>query len=104
MARRPHHGVACGILPGAVTLRTVLARRALVEALLLLVVTANAGAGPRLGMTAALRTGITPGIRIRCAFAIAGGKHDLELDDFVPLRVGPLLLGDCEQCLQALTR
>ena len=72
------------------------------ESLLLLAVTADADAS-RFGV-AALLTGIAPYIGIRRAFPIARREHDLELDDLVPLRVGPLLLGDCEQRLQALAR
>ena len=51
----------------------------------------------------ALPDGIAAQIRVRGTFAIAWGQDNFQLDDFVPLRVGPLLLGNREQLLQTLT-
>ena len=52
----------------------------------------------------ALPNGIAAQVGIRRTFTIARGQNDFKLDDFIPLCVGTLLLGDCKQLLQALTR
>ena len=38
---------------------------------------------------------------VRRPFAIAGGEHDLQLIDLIPLRIGALSFRDGEQRLQA---
>jgi len=42
--------------------------------------------------------------RLGCTFPIARGKHDLKLDQFVPLRIGALPFGNRKQRLHALAR
>lgn len=37
-------------------------------------------------------------------FAVSGRKHDLEFDQFIPLRIGALTLGYRQQRLHALAR
>lgn len=72
------------------SLRPVLARRPFMKALHLLFLVLPAA--PARFLMPALPDGIATHIRVRRTFAITRCQDDFQLDDLVPLRVGPLLL------------
>jgi hypothetical protein len=59
---------------------------------------------PAAGSGLAARCGsVPPGILLRSALPIAGGQHDLELIELIPLGIGPLPLWNRQERLQAGT-
>jgi len=49
-------------------------------------------------------TGLSGLSRLGSAFAVPRGEHDLEFDQFIPLCIRALPLGDSQQCLHSLAR
>jgi hypothetical protein len=54
-------------------------------------------------MTAARRGSVPPSVLLQGSLPISGGKHDLELIELIPLRIGPLPLRNRKKRLQPST-